>query len=413
MTDKESKEREIKNPYPDYNDRVKLYNFEENKLIDEIQKPLFENVYILLHTLEKHLSTEHDWNDHSVYTGTSGIALLYMRFADIKVCEGKKDYLKDALSYVEPIIPYLKKKRYSFLCGVTGPLAIASVLFHRLGMENESMDLSRRLENLERDVCSPSSDCPDELLYGRAGYLYSLLFLNKHVPNADEFREDSIKEVVAAILRSGKRMAQKFKNTDKIPLYFEWHEKPYVGSAHGFSGILYMLLQARHYISDEDLNQYIRPTIEYVLNLQFPSGNFPSSLGNTTDKLVHWCHGAPGVIHLLLLSYEVFNEDKYLIAAKKCSDIIWEKGLLKKGYGICHGVAGNGYAQLRLFQVTKDEKYLYRAVKFAEWCFDYGKHGCRVPDRPLSLFEGFAGTVYYLLDLLEPLNSAFPAFQLF
>lgn len=26
--------------------------------------------------------------------------------------------------------------------------------------------------------------------------------------------------------------------------------------------------------------------------------------------------------------------------------------------------------------------------QFAEWCLDYGAHGCRVPDRPYSLFEG-------------------------
>lgn len=27
-------------------------------------------------------------------------------------------------------------------------------------------------------------------------------------------------------------------------------------------------------------------------------------------------------------------------------------------------------------------------LQFAEWCFDYGKHGCRTPDTPMSLFEG-------------------------
>jgi hypothetical protein len=27
--------------------------------------------------------------------------------------------------------------------------------------------------------------------------------------------------------------------------------------------------------------------------------------GNESDKLVHWCHGAPGVLHMLLLAYKV------------------------------------------------------------------------------------------------------------
>lgn len=27
-------------------------------------------------------------------------------------------------------------------------------------------------------------------------------------------------------------------------------------------------------------------------------------------------------------------------------------------------------------------------LQFAEWCLAYGTHGCRIPDRPYSLFEG-------------------------
>ncbi|GFS57690.1 glutathione S-transferase LANCL1 [Trichonephila inaurata madagascariensis] len=409
-------EREFKNSYPDYNESFKIYDPDTGRLINEIEGPLMENVFILLQTLEKHLASDIDWSDSSVYTGTSGIALLYFRFLDVKLCEGKKDFLKDALSFVEPVIPYLKKKRFSFLCGVSGPLAIASVLFHRKGLEKESIDLTRRLENLERDVCANSSENPDELLYGRAGYLFSLLYLEKHLPvdEEDDTRQNIIREVIKAILESGQFMSKKFKNTHGIPLYYEWHDKAYIGAAHGFSGILYMLLQAKRFLTEEQLDTLIRPTIDFIVSLQYPSGNFPSSIGSPTDRLVHWCHGAPGVVHLLLLAHETFpGESKYLESARRCSDVIWQRGLLKKGYGICHGVSGNGYAQLRLFQVTREAKYLYRAVKFAEWCFDYGKHGCRTPDRPLSLFEGFAGTIYYLLDLLEPLNSAFPAFQLF
>lgn len=30
--------------------------------------------------------------------------------------------------------------------------------------------------------------------------------------------------------------------------------------------------------------------------------------------------------------------------------------------------------------------------QFAEWCLDYGEHGCRTPDTPFSLFEGIFHT---------------------
>ena len=65
-----------------------------------------------------------------------------------------------------------------------------------------------------------------------------------------------------------------------------------------------------------------------------------------------------------------------------------------------------------MFQITQDQKYLWRAVKFGLWCVAHDKsHVTRIPDRPYSLFEGQAGTIYYLVDLLSPLDATFPAFQ--
>ena len=51
----------------------------------------------------------------------------------------------------------------------------------------------------------------------------------------------------------------------------------------------------------------IEGCVEYLLSQQFPSGNFPSSLENRVDKLIHWCHGAPGAIHLMVKAYQVLK----------------------------------------------------------------------------------------------------------
>jgi hypothetical protein len=53
-----------------------------------------------------------------------------------------------------------------------------------------------------------------------------------------------------------------------------------------------------------------------------------------------------------------------------------------------------------------------RAVQFGNWCMDMHRHFTRVPDRPLSLFEGLAGTIHFLQDLLDPDRARFPAFLL-
>lgn len=52
-------------------------------------------------------------------------------------------------------------------------------------------------------------------------------------------------------------------------------------------------------------------------------------------------------------------------SAKKCADLIWRKGILRKGPGICHGLAGSGYALLLFYRLTSEVKYLNRAKIFA------------------------------------------------
>lgn len=151
-----------------------------------------------------------------------------------------------------------------------------------------------------------------------------------------------------------------------------------------------------------------------VSALQEPDGNFPIALGsekqrNTEKRLVHWCHGAPGAIYLLAKSYSLFQDRKYLNACEKAVELIWERGLLLKGAGICHGIAGNGYAFLTVHRLTGDPKYLYHANAFMQFLtYSEFRERARTPDRLYSLYEGIAGTVCFLIDLLSPETASFP-----
>ena len=110
--------------------------------------------------------------------------------------------------------------------------------------------------------------------------------------------------------------------------------------------------------------------VNYLLSIQTPTGNFPCAIDEAPpyqqrlekDELAHWCHGAPGAVFLLAKSYQIWNEQKYLSAAMRCGECVWNKWLLKKGPGICHG-----YVHLLLYRMTKDKKYLGRAIKFYEF----------------------------------------------
>ncbi|XP_041365618.1 lanC-like protein 2 isoform X2 [Gigantopelta aegis] len=316
-------------------------------------------------------------------------------------------FLQTALDHIKRPLRHLKNRKMSFLCGDAGPLALGAVIYSRLGKNKESKDCLSRLEGLQHKLEDDS--LPDELLFGRVGYLFSLLFVQKQL-GPDAMDSTHITKVVKLVLRSGRTMSE--RDGWSHPLMFAWHDKHYLGAAHGLAGIFYTLMQVHSSSLQPDIDKLVKPSIDYMLTLRFPSGNCPSSIGSNTDKLVHWCHGAPGWIHMFVLAYKTYKDEKYLKAAKDCAQVIWQRGLLKKGYGICHGLAGNAYAFLTMYKLTGDMAYLYKAYKFAEWCFDYGKHGCRTPDRPFSLFEGMAGTIYFLADLLDPQHAQFPAFEL-
>lgn len=56
--------------------------------------------------------------------------------------------------------------------------------------------------------------------------------------------EDSlVRGVVAAILESGRSLARQRKS--RVPLLYQWHDKDYLGAAHGTAGILFMLMQVK------------------------------------------------------------------------------------------------------------------------------------------------------------------------
>ena len=152
---------------------------------------------------------------------------------------------------------------------------------------------------------------------------------------------------------------------------------------------------------EERVARLVKPSVDHVCRLKFPSGNYPPCVGDTRDQLVHWCHGSPGVVYMLLQAYkvhpgaclntptshpsvspstrliavgcvlsvpsrpvprpQVFGVAQYLEDAVQCGEVVWQRGLLKKGYGLCHGAAGNAYTFLALYKLTHHPRHLYRA----------------------------------------------------
>uniref|UniRef100_A0A0V0GDH2 Putative lanthionine synthetase c-like protein 1 n=1 Tax=Triatoma dimidiata TaxID=72491 RepID=A0A0V0GDH2_TRIDM len=389
------------NPYPDYNENnAKTYLEGEKFKTDLIDSAscLTDKLYADVNENIKYYDHQ---SDYSVYTGYSGIAYLHM-------WKYKKTKDKESFEFAERLLNIalsnLKSKRVSFLNGDAGPLALAIVLNTWSGKEREADQLIDRLIKLPNTV----PDFPDEILYGRAGYLYALLFVIKHVGRVIPVEE--VRKHLEKLLRSGYKRAK--KENFICPLKYEWHDKNYLGAAHGVAGILYILLINKDLLTEYELNSLIKPTLDWLVSMRFKSGNFPSSETNDRDRLVQWCHGAPGFVHLFTLASEVYENDRYMTVAHQCGDLVWNRGLLIKGYSICHGVSGNAYTFSHLYKVTKNKKYLYRLACYLHWCTGYPKQEGMKPDRPNSLFEGKAGLAYFLSDSLDPSRSMFPGYSL-
>lgn len=89
------------------------------------------------------------------------------------------------------------------------------------------------------------------------------------------------------IIKAGRKLSAR-----ECPLMYEWHGKKYWGAAHGICGIMNVLMDM---VLTEDEMEDVKSTLSYMIKNRFPSGNYPSSEGRESDRLVHWCHGAPGV----------------------------------------------------------------------------------------------------------------------
>ncbi|XP_064627723.1 lanC-like protein 3 [Lineus longissimus] len=368
--------------------------------------------------------------DGGLYVGVAGVAYMYYYVAQCEVFSSERyDYLNTARDYIEVALESAvveKHDEHSFLLGGAGAYAVGSIIFKALGQQDVATKLVNDYARLAKKVVPLNFlRCgSDELFVGRAGYLCGALALTR-THQTQVIDSTSLHEICEAMVTSGRSGADhhRYSTPDlPCPLMYAYYDTEYLGAAHGLSAILQMLLHfPDYYKSNYSIEECLHQAVDFMMAIRGKDGNIAPAMDEVgvmrrheDETLIHWCHGAPGVVYLFAKAYLVWHEEKYLDACKQCAEVTWRKGLLKKGPGICHGVAGSGYVFLLLYRLTHDPKYLHRAVRFAEFMMtDEFKGGARTPDSPYSLYEGLAGTVCFLTDLLEPHKAAFPFFDVF
>ena len=377
------------------------------------------------------------------------------------------DILQEALSFAEQVRNKQKasgRQRISLLEGnLVGALVMHIVISNSMLSLVENVDIKENtiaslkdgMEDSQHELLTfaltdvmelAPSEC--EILYGRAGYLKAIAFIRREIGDP-EYGKILARTLVGQIWREGKRFSEEINSTS--PLMWEWHGSLYLGAAHGVAGILHTLLDFQDDLIEVDM--YAWDTLERTvakLNEFCWQGNLASSIQKTgreldlvrkCDRLVQFCHGAPGHVLLLTQMYikaqehcQVFaeNAQRHLADAKQITEnVILSKGLLRKGVGLCHGISGNAYCFLSLHnaeskkdverntahtpkkRMHEPNKWLRYAYVFANYALDHMDELELNPDRPFSLFEGLAGLICLFLDLIDLKDGVEPRFPCF
>lgn len=500
------------NRYADFNeDKRSLYVDRDARYVNT------KTCQWIKHQLDGHLHQLQSWLDqcvrspnidYTVYSGCAGFTLLYLN-----MCESPINYsrllLQKSMNMLEAQLSSLSGRNFSFLTGDCGPLAIAAVLFMRHGEKKKAIALMEQMKQFAGIVCDPTRhDITDDLGTGRAGYLFSLLFVYTQVEWQPVITTDLIRRVCEAIVRGGQERAGRTSGMTSAGLCFTSIDSPvdpFIGVLYGQAGVLHTLMMASQICAFEDFDFVLKNALQFLITknanrkyypltlgisissppksppktgINYPttlvpamlpmstgatspastafsipkeiSGNVDSktavlqrkpketltptiltppisiditgkmssplnigrpnvlqqntwvslgplkAFGNTsgsTEDLNQWCNGSAGLSMLFCTASTYFYYDRkvaetFLKEATSLAEIVWDKGLSVKGYGLCHGAAGSAYAMLRMYQVTRREVYLHRAIKFAEHCMDYSKHNLAKATDYTSLFEG-------------------------
>ncbi|KAL3574440.1 hypothetical protein D5086_025053 [Populus alba] len=162
-------------------------------------------------------------HDFTLYSGNLGTALLL--YKSYQVTSNENDLFL-CLEIVKACDSASRASRdVTFICGRAGVCALGAVAAKHANDEAlESYYLSQLGEiKLLRNH-------PDELLYGRSGFLWACLFLNKQMGQGT-VPGTTIRAVANEIIQNGRALAKKGGS----PLMYEWYGERYWGAAHGLA----------------------------------------------------------------------------------------------------------------------------------------------------------------------------------
>jgi len=259
-----------------------------------------------------------------LFLGPTPLAYFFLLLSEKQpnlIINGKTpfEWCQAYLNLGQETIPLL----FTDTCGITNEyLAYNSVL----ACASKEIQYAQKVTSALRNLDAPPGHC--ERMNGRAGALYLLRMIRKFLPSLTE----EIKRVTRILIE---------QILTQEPWTWGDAKRQYYGTVHGDIGIITQII-----ISEPSYAPQLEAKLSLILELQEENGNWPVVPEKKSFGLIHFCHGAPGIIVSLLAIREYFPllHQRIDIAIERGRGLIWEKGLLKKEPNICHGITGNALA---------------------------------------------------------------------
>ncbi|MFP2928277.1 lanthionine synthetase LanC family protein [Pyxidicoccus sp. 3LG] len=186
-----------------------------------------------------------------------------------------------------------------------------------------------------------------------------------------------------------------------------------LGIAHGWAGLLYVLLRWCG-TSGTPVPSFVKARLEELAGLGEPSGRglrWRWEWARQGDVWVSvsmpgWCNGSAGYVFLWSLAHRMLGGSRWLELAELAAWDAWDGGLGPAN--LCCGLTGRAYALLNVYRATGDSAWMERARCLGERAVTLSQG----PEpHPGSLFKGDVGLALLLSDLRTPETARMPFFE--
>ncbi|KAH9954131.1 hypothetical protein BC827DRAFT_1144580 [Russula dissimulans] len=333
-----------------------------------------------------------------LFFGPLSIAYLLLRlhewYPDLRFGLGNRTLRAWASEYRQKAVVYRAA------AAGTGPMAdqcgIIDEVMTSLALEAAfDRDVNAATQFVEWAVAVAESDnlkASNEWLYGRAGTLYFVRLIRRHWAEAEA--ETASTSILQLLDFAASELIRSIVEAERP---WTWYDTNYVGAAHGTIGIITQIVLTRPSTASE-----LEGELRAILDAQFSdSGNFPAALpavaaaagrrDRDRERLVQFCHGAPGVVNSLmsLRGYFPNLRERIDAAIQKGQACTLKLGVLTKEPCLCHGSSGNALAlEGEAFQCLINHSTAPMMARME-------KEGVWEPsDNPEGLYTGEAGRAW-------------------